>query len=100
MRRVLLSSLCLLVWPSHSWCQARPKLSPAASAFVKEDGPVLALTHVRVVDGTGAAARTDQTLVIANGKIVALGDSAITKTPDGAKVLDLAGPTVIPGLVG
>ncbi len=76
------------------------KLSPAVSAFVKEDAPVIALTHVRVVDGTGAAARADQTLVIADGKITALGDSASTKIPDGAKVLDLSGRTVIPGLVG
>ena len=74
--------------------------SPAVSAFVKEDAPVIALTHVRVVDGTGATARADQTLVIADGKIVALGDAATTKIPDGAKVLDLFGRTVIPGLVG
>src|ERR1700722_7923272 len=100
MRRTLLSGLCFLVLPSLSWCQAKPKLSPAVSAFVKEDAPVVALAHVRVVDGTGAAARADQTLVIADGRIVALGDSASTKTPVGAKVLDLTGRTVIPGLVG
>src|SRR5271168_1138527 len=100
MRRIVLSSVCLLLLPSLGWCQAKPKLSPAVSAFVKEDAPVIALAHVRVVDGTGAAPRRDQTLVIADGKIVALGDSATTKTPDSAKVLDLTGRTVIPGLVG
>jgi len=100
MRRTFLFGLSLLLLPSLSWCQAKPKLSPAVSAFVKEGAPVVALAHVRVVDGTGAAARVDQTLVIADGKIVALGDSATTKIPDGAKVLDLAGRTVIPGLVG
>src|ERR1700674_3401385 len=89
MRRIVLSGLCFLLLPSHSWCQAKPKLSPAVSVFVKEDAAVLALAHVRVVDGTGAAPHADQTLVIADGKIVALGDSATTKIPDGAKVLDL-----------
>jgi imidazolonepropionase-like amidohydrolase len=100
MRRIVLSGVCLLLSPSLAWCQTKPKLSPAVSAFVKEDAPVIALTHVRVVDGTGAAAQTDQTLVIADGKIVALGDAATTKIPDGARVLDLSGRTVIPGLVG
>ena len=100
MRKILLPALCFLLLPSLCWCQAKPKLSPAVSAFVKEDAPVIALTHVRVVDGTGAAPRADQTLVITDGKIAALGDSATAKVPDGAKVLDLSGRTVIPGLVG
>ncbi len=100
MRRIFLPGLSLLLLPSLSCCQAKPKLSPAVRAFVKEDTPFVALAHVRVVDGTGAAARGDQTLVIADGKIVALGDSATTKIPETAKVLDLSGRTIIPGLVG
>lgn len=100
MRRVPLLVLCSLLTPAGLWAQAKPKLAPAVRAFVKEDAPALALTHVRVIDGTGAAARTDQTLVIADGKIAAIGAAAATKIPDGAKVLDLSGYTVIPGLVG
>jgi imidazolonepropionase-like amidohydrolase len=80
--------------------QAPPKLAPEVRAFVKEDAPVIALTHARVIDGTGAAPRADQTLVIRDGKIAALGDAASTKIPEGAKILDLSGRTVIPGLVG
>ena len=34
-----------------------PQLSPAVKAFVKYDQPTIALTHVRVIDGTGAPAR-------------------------------------------
>jgi imidazolonepropionase-like amidohydrolase len=100
MRRTFLSGLSLLLLPPLACCQAKPQLSPAVSAFIKEDSPLLALAHVRVVDGTGAAARADQTLVMADGKIVALGDSASTKIPETAKVLDLSGRTIIPGLVG
>ncbi len=100
MRKIALAvSYCLLL-PSLCWSQAPPKLSPEVRAFVKEDAPVVALTHVRVIDGTGTVPRTDQTLVIANGKITAMGDAASTKIPEGAKVLDLTGYTVIPGLVG
>jgi imidazolonepropionase-like amidohydrolase len=100
MRKVLFPALCSLLLPSLSWPQAAPKLAPEVRAFVKEDAPVIALTHARVIDGTGTAARADQTLVIREGKIAALGDAAGTKIPEGAKVLDLAGRTVIPGLVG
>jgi imidazolonepropionase-like amidohydrolase len=73
-------------------------VSPEVKAFVSIDAPVLALTHVRVVDGTGGPAREDQTLVISGGKIQALG--ATPAVPAGAKVMDLSGYTVIPGLVG
>src|SRR5712672_2050445 len=74
-------------------------LSPNVQAFVKVSAPVVALTHVRVIDGTGAAAKEDQTLVIANGMIASVGDGS-TPIPKGAQVLDLRGDTVIPGLVG
>jgi len=100
MRRVLIYGVCFLLLPSLSWCQAKPGLSPAVMVYVKEDAPVIALEHVRVVDGTGAAPRTDQTLIISEGKIAALGDFAMTQIPEGAKVLDLSGRTLIPGLVG
>jgi len=100
MRKSVVTLLYAMLLPCVSWSQTSSKLSAQVRAFVKEDAPVIALTHVRVIDGTGAAAREDQTLVIADGKIAALGDGAATKIPDGAKVLDLAGHTVIPGLVG
>ncbi|PYT78783.1 MAG: hypothetical protein DMG40_19070 [Acidobacteria bacterium] len=54
---------------------------------------------MRIIEGTGAVPRADQT-VITNGKISAFDDAASTKIPEGAKVLDLGGRTIIPGLVG
>ncbi len=74
--------------------------SPAVRAFIKVDSPVVALVHVRVIDGTGAAARDDQTVVLSGGKIESVGDAASAAVPANAKVLDLHGYTVIPGLVG
>ena len=96
----LLTALVFMAATPLGKTQGHSPLLPQVRAFVTQDAPVIALTHVRVIDGTGAPARTDQTLVIADGKIIALGDAAATKIPDGAKVLDLAGRTVIPGLVG
>jgi len=104
MRKVLLPVFCLLllasIVPSFGWPQAASKFAPEVRAFVKEDALVIALVHVRIIDGTGAAPRTDQTLLIRDGRIAALGEAASTKIPEGAKVLDLSGRTVIPGLVG
>jgi imidazolonepropionase-like amidohydrolase len=77
----------------------RPTLSPAVRAFVAVDDPVVALTHVRVIDGTGAAPKEDQTLVIRDATIAAVGDASSVTPPQGARVLDLTGKTVMPGLV-
>jgi len=74
-------------------------LSPEVRTFVKFDAPVIALLHVRVIDGTGASARQDQTIIISKGKIDSIGDAS-TNVPKDAQVLDLHGYTVIPGLVG
>src|SRR5262245_51587979 len=65
--------------------------------YVKVDAPLIALTHVRVIDGTGASAREDQTIIIANGKIRSVAPAAETELPDAARVVDLKGYTVIPG---
>lgn len=76
------------------------KLSPEVREFVKVDAPTVALTHVRVIDGTGAAAREDQTLILSSGKITWTGEASSASIPRDAQVLDLHGDSVIPGLVG
>jgi len=78
----------------------RPTISPAVrKQFVAVDTDVVVLTHVRVIDGTGAPAKENQTLVLRDGRIVAMGDAATVQAPAGAQVMDLTGRTVIPGLV-
>jgi imidazolonepropionase-like amidohydrolase len=63
--------------------------------FISIHDPVIALTHVRIIDGTGTPPREDQLVVIDHGKI------RLPKiVPAGAKVIDLTGKTMIPGLVG
>ena len=76
-----------------------PELSPAVLAFAKIDAATVALTNARVIDGTGAAPREAQTIVIKGRNIAALGDTARITPPPGALVVDLTGKTVIPGLV-
>src|SRR5512143_3299845 len=100
--RVLsLVSALLLTAAAAAWPAAEaPALSPAVRAFVSLDAPVFALAHVKIIDGTGGPVREDQTIVIVNGKIAAVASAARAAIPSGAKVLDLAGHTVFPGLVG
>jgi imidazolonepropionase-like amidohydrolase len=87
--------LCALLCATASRAQT---LSTELKAFVSVDAPVVALTHARVIDGTGGPVREDQTLVISGGRIQALGAAPVI--PAGAKMMDLSGYTVIPGLVG
>src|SRR5256714_5924588 len=68
--------------------------------FVRVEAPVIALTHVRVIDGTGAAPMEDQTILIVDGKITEIHPSKDVQVKDGIKALDLSGYTVLPGLVG
>jgi imidazolonepropionase-like amidohydrolase len=75
-------------------------LTPSVHQFVSVDEKVVALTHVRVIDGTGAPARDNQTIVLRDGKIESIRDSAGSSVRADIKVLDLTGRTVIPGLVG
>ena len=68
--------------------------------YIKTDAPLIALTHVKVIDGTGAAARDDQTIVLSEGKISWMGSASRADIPSGAQVMDLTGYSVMPGMVG
>ena len=68
--------------------------------FIRVEAPVIALTNVRVIDGTGTAAREDQTIVIRDGKVNWVGPAADAKVDGDVKIVDLKGYTVLPGLVG
>ena len=74
--------------------------TPDRQQFIRTEAKLIALTHVRVIDGTGAAAKDDQTVVISDGKVQSVEPSASAKIPTGAQTMDLTGYTVLPGLVG
>ena len=74
-------------------------LSPEVQKFVKVNAPLVALTHVRIIDGTGASPAEGRTVLIRQGKIESITDSAAAPPKD-AQILDLKGYSIIPGLVG
>lgn len=80
--------------------QRPSQLSEQVRQYVTVDAPVVALTHVQVIDGTGAPARQNQTIVLRDGRIETVGDAGSVTVPADAEVHDLSGQTVIPGLMG
>lgn len=58
----------------------------------------LVIIHVTLIDGTGAPAQPDMTVVIANQKIAAIGPRLSTTIPEDAEILDATGKFMIPGL--
>jgi len=96
MRRTL-ALLATLAGPLSA--QTR-NLPPAVRNYVSVDAPVVAITHVKLVDGTGTPAKTDQTIVIRGDKIASVGPSETLTPPSGARVIDGTGKTVIPGFIG
>ena len=72
--------------------------SPLASASQGAPATV-AFTNARIVDGTGRAAIERGTLVVANGRVTAVGPSASVTIPAGAQRIDATGKTIVPGFV-
>lgn len=93
--KIKLAIFLLISFVIVSFAQA-----PDRQQFIRTEAPVIALVHVRVIDGTGAAPRDDQTIVISGGKIQTVGPAADAMVPANAQTLELQGFSVLPGLVG
>lgn len=78
---------------------AVPLAAQTGDSTISVRAPVIALTHARLIDGLGHAAVDDQAVIIRDGRIAAIGATATTAIPEGAKTIDLTGKTVLPGLV-
>jgi imidazolonepropionase-like amidohydrolase len=61
--------------------------------------PSLAITHVTLIDATGAAPQTDMTVFLADEQIAAIGGSKSVFIPRKTKTLDGTGKFLVPGLV-
>ncbi|HYI49634.1 MAG TPA: amidohydrolase family protein [Allosphingosinicella sp.] len=79
---------------------AVPQPAPGTPNLIRERGPLTAIEHVLVIDGTGAAPRANQTILIDHGRIIAIGPDGSIAIPQGASRIDGRGRTAIPGLVG
>jgi dipeptidyl aminopeptidase/acylaminoacyl peptidase/imidazolonepropionase-like amidohydrolase len=68
-----------------------------APLFGQPERP-LVFTHVTVIDATGAPAKPNQTVVVAGGRLAALGQFGGVVIPADAQVVDATGKYLIPGL--
>jgi imidazolonepropionase-like amidohydrolase len=93
----LVSSLIAIAGTATGFAQ-----TPSANIdqFIRVKSPVIALEHVRVIDGTGSPSKPDQTVVISGGKISSMGNTGSVQIPEGANRIDLSGASALPGMVG
>jgi len=77
-----------LVWAAFAF--------PASQAQAPAGGTV-ALTGARIIDGTGAAPLEGATILVSDGRIQAVGRNVTI--PAGATRVDMAGKTIVPGLI-
>ena len=94
MRAWLVAVFATLFVTASANGQGQPPPSP-----VRYNQPVIAITHVTLVDGTGAAPLRDTTVVIEGGRIAAVGPSRRVRPPEGATIVDGTGKTLLPGFV-
>ena len=64
----------------------------------RADGATVAIRGALLIDGTGAPAVRDATILVRAGRIVAAGPGARVRVPRGTRIVDARGKTVIPGL--
>src|SRR2546423_1672395 len=74
-------TLLLAVFSFVAWAQPAP----------------IYIRNARVIDGTGAPARSDGTVVVVGTRIAAYGRET-GPAPENAKIIDAAGATLLPGL--
>jgi imidazolonepropionase-like amidohydrolase len=67
--------------------------------FELESDKILALVNGTLIDGTGADPLPDATLVIQEGRIIAVGPRAEVNVPDDAQIIDVQGSTILPGFI-
>lgn len=91
----------LLLIFAFLFAQAAPAVAQQAppAGPISYNQPLIAITHATIVDGTGAPAMRDMTIVLRDGRIAALGPARRTRVPDGATIIDGTGKTLLPGFV-
>jgi imidazolonepropionase-like amidohydrolase len=83
----------------HLKLGAAALFAATVSALLPAAAETTVLTNVTVIDGTGAAAMPNSAIVMTGGKITFVGPVAALKAPKDAKVEDMSGKFVMPGII-
>ncbi|UAY50977.1 amidohydrolase family protein [Ferruginibacter albus] len=96
MKKLIPIFSCLLIITLHTAAQ---QFTKDVKEYISIDTPVIALLHVKIIDGTGSSAKLDQTIIINKGIIEKVGDAAAVGIPKNCYAIDCTGKTIIPGMV-
>ncbi len=73
--------------------------SDETKKYIEYNDSITIFKNALLINGKGNAATPNQTIIISNGKIQWISDDAKLEMQKGAKVIDLNGKTLMPGLV-
>jgi len=74
-------------------------LCATAGAASADADQAVVLEGARLIDGTGKAPRENSVIVLQGDRITAVGTAGKVKVPKGARVVDVHGRTIMPGLI-
>ena len=97
MKKIILSFTFLFLFTTL--CFSQTKFSGETKKYIEYSDSVIVFKNGLLIDGKGNSAKTDQTIIISNGKINWVGDDTKAVIPTEAKTIDLAGKAIMPGLV-
>ena len=93
--KIIFIVICLFTVAAN----AQTKFSAETKKYIVYNEPVTVFKDALLIDGTGNAAKPHQTIIIRNGKIDWVGDDAKAIIPNDAKIIELNGKALMPGLV-
>ena len=96
----VLAATAVALYPGPANSQDRSALSDEVQSYLSVSAPVVALENVLLFDGTGGPAQAGQTILIRGNRIEVVGATGSVDIPADAERLDLAGHSVMPGMVG
>jgi len=99
---ILAASACALLVGAAAAQAPEGEASPVSQeveGFRATQATIIAFENARIIDGTGAPPRDNQTLVVRDGRILAIGPTGGVTIPEGAERHSLAGHSILPGYV-
>ena len=96
MKKTLLAGFYLVICLQAT---SQSSFSAAVKKYIDFDSSFIAFTHCRLADVKHLKVIEDQTVLVHNGIITAIGDSKKLPAPPGCTVIDLTGKSLLPGFV-
>ncbi len=78
---------------------SQTSFSPVVQKFIDYDSAAIAFIHCHLADVKHLKVLEDQTVIVRNGVITAVGETKKLTVPSGTTVIDLTGKSLLPGFV-